>query len=122
VLLESLIAMMIGASLFGLGVALGAVIEFKRVKAHFDEIVVERDEAYHENMALMLQMQVELGDRVKLLQNYAKYSLDELRKVEESVYSISPEITQELPIIDESDKRETDTPMLRWHNDYDKIL
>lgn len=121
-LLESLIAMMIGASLFGLGVALGAVIEFKRVKAHFDEIVVERDEAYHENMALMLQMQVELGDRVKLLQNYAKYSLDELRKVEESVYSISPEITQELPIIDESDKRETDTPMLRWHNDYDKIL
>ena len=119
-LFESLIAMMLGASVFGLGIIIGAVIEFKRVRSHFNEIIVERDEAYHENMASLLQGHAEMSDRIKILQMYAKHNLDELRNIEKSIYDITPAITQELLIPNYFHENEPVAPTLRWYNDYDE--
>ena len=66
-LFDSLIFLMIGASIFGLGVGLGAIIEFRRSKECFSEILIERDETYIQNTEAFLESANRIEGKIRIL-------------------------------------------------------
>tara|TARA_R100000008_G_scaffold86732_1_gene81192 strand:+ start:255 stop:617 length:363 start_codon:yes stop_codon:yes gene_type:complete len=97
-LFDSLIFLMIGASIFGLGVGLGAIIEFRRSKECFSEILIERDETYIQNTEAFLESANRIEGKIRILHQRISYTTEELRQLNHFVTTNIPEETQIIPI------------------------
>ena len=89
---------MVGASIFGLGVASGAIIEFRRSKENFSELLIERDEVYVQNSEAFLEAVDRMDGKIRILHQRISYTTEELRQLNHFIASTIPEETQIIPI------------------------
>ena len=106
--LDNIIVLLLGSSIFAMGICLGAIIEFNRSKKYFGNLIYERDKEYTDNIIALITMMHQIEGRLKIVQKESKYNLQEIRKVSDLYEeSFSPEVTQEIKMVSSRD-----TPIL----------
>ena len=96
-LFDSLVFLLVGASIFGLGVGIGAIIEFRRSKENFSEILIERDETYFQNVVAFLESTSRIEGKIRILHQRISYTTEELRHLNDFIVTNIPEETQIIP-------------------------
>ena len=107
--LDNIIVLLLGSSIFAMGICLGAIIEFNRSKKYFGNLIYERDKEYTDNIIALIAMMHQIEGRLKIVQKESKYNLQEIRKVSDLYEeSFSPEVTQEVDegILSSRDRRD----------------
>lgn len=106
--LDNIIVLLVGSSIFGIGVATGAIIEFSRAKKYFGNLIYDRDKDYIDHIAQLITIMHQVEDRLKIVQKESKYNLQEARKTRDICKeAFMPSTTQEIEM-----KSENDTPIL----------
>ncbi len=106
--LDIIIVLLVGSSIFGMGVATGAIIEFSRAKKYFGNLIYDRDKDYISHVAQLITIMHQVEDRLKIVQKESKYNLQEARKTRDICEeAFMPSVTQEIQV-----KTENDTPIL----------
>ena len=101
--LENLIFVMIGAAIFGLGVAVGGIIEYSRSIKKIEE----RDVFYLQIIEEVAQTMHRIEGKIRIIHKRISYTTDELRKVKERLDKYDPEETQLLNIWSPGDQHHT---------------
>jgi len=114
--LENLIFALIGAAIFGLGVAVGGIIEYSRSIKKIEE----RDEFYLQTIDEIAHTLYRVEDKIRIIHKRISYTTDELRKLKERLDRYDPEETQLLNVW--SPREQHHTPSLPYQlsdDDYD---
>ena len=106
--IEGIVCIILGASLVGLGVAIGGVIEHKINSRRLQN----NEDVYNHNVDEICRSLWEIEKTVKILQQRISSTTDEIRTVKNIIEKYDPQATQ---IIDPWGKREqVDTPSLPY--------
>jgi hypothetical protein len=100
-----IVHVLVGVSIFGLGIGLGGIIEHARALKHTNE----RDEVYLHNVEMIVQMLHRAEERIMILNERISYTTEEMRRVEDKMINFDPEETQP---IDVRFIRENETPSM----------
>ena len=101
--LEGIIYIMLGASIFGIGIAVGGVIEYKLVTRSLKD----RDEIYHHNIEEIGRSLDCIESRIRVLHTRISSTTDEIRIVKGKIEKYDPEITQMIDMRNQRVSQET---------------
>ena len=101
--LEGIVYIMLGASIFGIGIAIGGIIEYKLVT----KVLKDRDEVYHHNIEEIGQSLDCIEGRIRDLHTRISNTTDEIRIVKGKIDKYDPEITQMIDMRNQRVSQET---------------
>ena len=113
---ENLIYAMIGAAIFGMGVAIGGIIEYNRSIKKINE----RDSFYLQTIEEISHMLCRIEGKIRIIHRRISYTTNELQKVKEALDRQDPDETQPLNIWDRRERSRTPSmPYELNHEDYE---
>tara|TARA_R110000824_G_scaffold351344_7_gene538389 strand:- start:4328 stop:4693 length:366 start_codon:yes stop_codon:yes gene_type:complete len=108
--LESIIYTMVGASILGIGIAVGGIIEYKLATRK----LADRDSIYHHNIEEIARVLYLLEDRIKIIHIRVSHVTEEIREIKEKLEDYDPIATQEIDM--RNRKKENHTPSMPYQD------